>query len=134
MVDAGYLVFGDWTTALSELAADATCGEGAFICGLVDTFDSAVVWAAALIFCIVLGFVLAVSFAVVSARVERARSTTRARRRLLSGPVHSDGAWVRLVEDERGRRIVEVLADGAWTPSTRGLSQFTIDVPMRLRG
>jgi hypothetical protein len=135
MADAGRMVFGDWTTALFELAADASCGEGTFICGLVDAFDSAVVWAAALIFCVGLGFVLAVSFAVVSARVERARSATRAsRRRLLSGPVHTDGAWVRLVEDERGRRIVEVLADGAWTPSTRDLAQFTLDVPMRPRG
>jgi hypothetical protein len=43
---------------------------------------------------------------------------------------------VRLVEDERGRRVVEVLDNGAWTPSTRGLSQFTIDVPVspRTRG
>ncbi len=137
MADAGRLILGDWTTRFLDVAADASCSEGSLICGLRDAFDSTVVWAAALLFCIALGFILAVSFAVVSARLERERHAARAsRKRLLSGPVHTDGAWVRLVEDERGRRVVEVLDNGAWTPSTRGLSQFTIDVPVspRTRG
>jgi hypothetical protein len=130
MVDAGRMLFGDWTNALLDVGADASCAEGSLICGLRDAFDSAVVWTAALMLCVLVGFLLAVSFAVLAARVERARSTARAsRRRVLSNPVHTDGAWVRLVEDERGRRIVEVLADGVWTPSTRGLAQFAIDVP-----
>jgi hypothetical protein len=134
MAESGRLLFGDWRNALLDVAADVSCGEGSFVCGLRDAFDSVVVWAAALLLCMVIGFLLAVSFAVVSARLERARSAVRSsRKRLLSGPVHTDGAWVRLVEDERGRRVVEVLADGAWTPSTRGLSQFTIDVPVSPR-
>jgi hypothetical protein len=134
MAGSERLVFGDWTTALVGFAGDAACAEGSLICGLVDAFDSTVVWVALLLFCVALGFVLALSFAVVSARLERARGGARAsRRRLLSGPVHTDGAWVRLVEDERGRRVVEVLTDGGWTPSTRSLSQFTIDVPVSPR-
>jgi hypothetical protein len=137
MMHSGQVISGDWVTGLLDVGADASCAEGTLICGLVDAFDSTVVWAAALIFCVVLGFLLALSFAVVSARLERARGAARTgRKRLLSGPVHSDGAWVRLVEDERGRRVVEVLADGVWVPSTRGLSQFTVDVPVspRTRG
>ena len=130
MAGSERLVFGDWTTAL---VADASCAEGSFICGLVDAFDSTVVWVALLLFCVALGFVLALSFAVVSSRLERARSARGSRRRLLSGPVHTDGAWVRLIEDERGRRVIEVLTDGGWTPSTRSLSQFTIDVPVSPR-
>jgi hypothetical protein len=131
MAGSERLVFGDWTSALVDVTGDASCTEGSFICGLVDAFDSTVVWLALLLFCMALGFVLALSFAVVSARLERAQGAARAsRRRLLSGPVHTDGAWVRLMEDERGRRVVEVLTDAGWTPSTRGLSQFTIDVPV----
>jgi hypothetical protein len=134
MVGPERLLFDDWTTALVDVAGDAACAEGSLVCGLADAFDMTVVWAAFFLFCVALGFVLALSFAVVSARLERARGAARAtRRRLLSGPVHSDGAWVRLVEDEHGRRVVEVLADGAWTPSTRGLTQFTIDVPVSPR-
>jgi CubicO group peptidase (beta-lactamase class C family) len=101
--------------------------------GLVDAFDSTVVWVALLLFCVALGFVLALSFAVMSARLERARGARASRRRLLSGPVQTDGTWVRLVEDERGRRVIEVLTDAGWTPSTRSLSQFTIDVPVSPR-
>ena len=133
MAGSEQLIFGDWTTGLLDLASDASCTEGSFICGLVDAFDSTVVWVAMLLFCVALGFVLALSFAVVSARLERERGARASRRRLLSGPVHTDGAWVRLVEDEHGRRVVEVLTDGGWTPSTRGLSQFTIDVPVSPR-
>ena len=54
------------------------------------------------------------------------------RKRILSGPVHTDGVWVRLVEDERGRRLVEVLGRGDWTSSTRDLSHFALDVPLTL--
>jgi hypothetical protein len=133
MAGSERLIFGDWTTGLLDIAGDATCTEGNFICGLVDAFDSTVVWVALLLFCVALGFVLALSFAVISARLERERGARASRRRLLSGPVHTDGAWVRLVEDEHGRRVVEVLTDGGWTPSTRGLSQFTIDVPVTPR-
>jgi hypothetical protein len=133
MGESAQLLFGDWTTALLDMASDATCNEGTVICGLADAFDSVVVWTAALLLCIAFGFVLALSFAVVSARAERSRGAARSsKRRLLSGPVHTDGAWVRLVEDERGRRVVEVLADETWTPSTRSLSQFTLDVPVDL--
>src|SRR5258705_8359758 len=101
MAGSERLVFGDWTTALVGVTGDATCGEGSLICGLVDAFDSTVVWVALLLFCVALGFVLALSFAVMSARLERARGARASRRRLLSGPVQTDGTWVRLVEDER---------------------------------
>jgi hypothetical protein len=78
-----------------------------------------------------IGFLLGVSFSVVSARLERARpARRRAHKRIVSGPVHTDGTWVRLVEDEDGRRVIEVLDGTEWRPSTRGLSQFTIDVPL----
>jgi hypothetical protein len=47
--------------------------------------------------------------------------------------VHTDGAWVRLDEDEGGRRVVEVLGDDGWTPSTHALAHLTVAVPTRPR-
>ncbi len=116
------------------LLADASCGEGWAVCALRDAFDSAVVCAVALLLCVLSGFVIGLSITLVSARRARTRRSARAPgRRRISAPVHTDGAWVRLVEDERGRRVVEVLADDGWTPSTRALAQLTIAVPTRPR-
>lgn len=116
------------------LRADASCVEGALVCALRDAFDSAVVCAAVLALCVVLGFVIALSITAVSARRARAHRATRASgTRRVSAPVHTDGAWVRLVEDELGRRVVEVLGDDGWMPSTRALAQLTTAVPTRPR-
>jgi hypothetical protein len=116
------------------LLADASCVEGPLVCAVRDVFDSAVVAVAALGLCIVLGFVIALSITVVSARRARGRRAPRpSGMRRVSAPVHSDGAWVRLVEEECGRRVVEVLGDDGWTPSTRALAQLTSAVPTRPR-
>jgi hypothetical protein len=123
---------GDLASFLLDVAPEPPCSEGSFVCWLRAGFDYALLAAIALAACIALGFLLALSFSVAAARFERSRRPVPARRRrLLSGPIHSDGTWIRLVEDERGRPIVEVLEGTRWTPSTRGLSQFVADVPTR---
>jgi hypothetical protein len=44
--------------------------------------------------------------------------------------VRTDGRWIRLVEDDRGRRV-EVLEGVNWRPAERGAGQVPIDVPVR---
>jgi hypothetical protein len=40
---------------------------------------------------------------------------------------------VRLVEDDAGHRMVEVLDGNAWRTTTRDLEPFALDVPLTLR-
>jgi hypothetical protein len=82
---------------------------------------------------VAIGFVLAISVSVVGARTGGGRRRTRPRKRLLSGPIMSDGTWVRLVEDEHGRRSIEVLEGVNWKASTRDLPGFMFDVSMATR-
>jgi hypothetical protein len=131
MVKPLHVAVGDLTSFLLDVAPDAPCTEGSFVCVLRTAADYLILGILAVAVLVGIGFLLAVSVSVVAARLERARQgSRRARKRILSGPVHTDGTWVRLIEDERGRRVIEVLDGTEWRPSTRGLSQFTIDVPL----
>lgn len=130
----GPLRAGDVASMLLDLVPDSPCRDDTFACtlrGLVDYMVPATLMFAA---CVALGLVLALSFSIVSARRERGPvRPAQARKRILSGPTHTDGVWVRLVEDEAGRRLIEVLDGTAWRPATRDLGPLTLDVPMTLR-
>jgi hypothetical protein len=119
----------DFGSFLLDMVPGVPCVDGTVVCFLRAAVDYLILTSVALAILVSFGFLLAISFNVVAARFARARTRPH-RRRVLSGPIHTDGVWVRLVEDERGRRVVEVLDGGAWRPSTRGLSQLTIDVPL----
>ena len=110
---------------------EAPCFDDGFACTmqwLVDYSYGSIVLVGA---CVALGFAGAVVVAVVTARNERQPlRPVRPRKRILSGPVHSDGAWVRLVEDERGRRGIEVWRGRAWRASSSDLSHLFVDVPV----
>lgn len=110
---------------------EAPCFDDGFACTmqwLVDySFGSVLVVG----LCIALGFAGAVVVALVMARSERKPPRpVRPRKRILFGPVHSDGTWVRLVEDERGGRAIEVWRGRAWRTSSSDLSHLFLDVPV----
>ena len=118
--------------SMLDVVPDSSCTDDGLVCSLSALVDYLEPFTAIVSACVVLGVVLAVSFSVVVARRERARPARPERRlRVLSGPVHTDGVWVRLVEDERGRRVVEVLDRGTWRATTRDLMPLTLDVPVR---
>jgi hypothetical protein len=124
----------EFSNLLIDMVPGVPCVDGSVVCYLRAAVDYLILTSVALAILVTFGFLLAIPFNVVTARFARARfarARTRSRRRVLSGPTHTDGAWVRLVEDEHGRRVVEVLdGSGAWRPSTRSFAQFTIDVPL----
>ena len=119
---------------LLDRVPDSPCHDDTFACTLRSLVDYMV--PATLVFaaCVGLGLVLALSFSIVTAGREHVPARPRrARKRILSGPTHTDGVWVRLVEDDAGARIVEVLDGSAWRPTTRDLGPLTLDVPTTLR-
>ena len=127
----GQLVAGDVASMLG-IVPDTPCFDDTLACALRTLVDYMVPATLAVAACVALGFMMAVWFALIAARLERSRKPAprRAKRRLLSGPTHSDGAWVRLVEDEQGRRTIEVLEGATWRPATRDLTRFALDVPL----
>jgi hypothetical protein len=129
MIETGRLLAGDVASMLLDIVPDAPCSDDTFACTLRTLVDYMVPATIVLAVCVAIGFVLALSASVVLAGMERSRAPARARKRVLSGPIHTDGAWVRLVEDERGRRTVEVLEGATWRPA-RDLTQLTLDVPV----
>ena len=131
MIESGRLLARDFASMLLDIVPDTPCNDDTFACSLRALVDYMVPATLVLATCAVFGFLLAISVALVLARVERSRVPARRRKRLLSGPIHTDGTWVRLIEDEHGRRVVEVLEGVNWRPTTRDLSGFTLDVPMR---
>ncbi len=123
----------DLVSLLLDAADEGPCLDESVLCYFRTLVDWLLLGVLAFAVLAALGFVLAISLSIVAARAERQREHVRApRKRILSGPVHTDGVWVRLVEDERGRRLVEVLDRGDWTSTTRDLSQFALDVPRTL--
>ena len=134
MTIPGPIRAGDVASMLLDLVPDDPCSDDTVACALRSLVDYMVPATLVLAACVMLGLVLAVSFSIVSARQERAPARRgRSGRRILSGPIHTDGTWVRLVEDEAGRRMIEVLDGSAWRATTRDLQPFALDVPVTLR-
>ena len=130
MIDPGRLLARDFASMLLDIVPDAPCNDDTFACSLRVVVDYMVPVTLAVGVCVAIGFVLAIFGSVVLASSERRRGPVRSRTRLLSGPVRSDGRWIRLVEDERGRRV-EVLEGAHWRPAARDPGQPRIDVPVR---
>ena len=126
----GPLLARDVASMLLDIVPDTPCNDDTFACTLRALVDYMVPATLVLSACVAFGFLLAISVSLVLARAERARGPARRRRRLLSGPTHTDGTWVRLIEDEHGRRVIEVLDGVNWRPTTRNLSGFALDVPV----
>lgn len=132
MSEVGPLLAGDFASMLLDVVPDAPCGDASVACSLRTLVDYMVPLTLALGVCVAIGFVCAISLSVVNARFDRVRGPARRRRRrrLLSGPVRSDGTWVRLVEDERGRRVVEVLEGANWKPTNQDRAPLAIEMPV----
>jgi hypothetical protein len=134
MIDPGRLLVRDFASMLLDIVPDAPCSDDTFACSLREIVDYMVPLTLAVGVCVAIGFLLAISVSVVLAsserRPERRLRSVRSRTRLLSGPVRSDGRWIRLVEDEQGRRV-EVLEGATWRPAARDRGQLVIDVPIR---
>ena len=130
MIDPGRLLARDFASMLLDIVPDAPCNDDGFACSLRAVVDYMVPVTLALGVCVAIGFLLAISVSVVLASFERRRAPARIRKRVLSGPVRTDGRWIRLVEDERGRRL-EVLEGVNWRPAARDPGQLTMDVPIR---
>lgn len=130
MIDPGRLLVRDFASMLLDVVPDTPCSDDTFACSLRQVVDYMVPVTLAVGVCIAIGFFLAISVSVVLASSERRRRPVRSRKRLLSGPVRSDGRWIRLVEDERGRRV-EVLEGAIWRPAARDPRRPPIDVPIR---
>ena len=130
MIDPGRLLVRDFASMLLDVVPDAPCSDDTFACSLRQVVDYMVPVTLAVGVCIAFGFLLAISVSVLLASSERRRRPVRSRTRLLSGPVRSDGRWIRLVEDERGRRV-EVLEGAIWRPAARDPGRPPIDVPIR---
>jgi hypothetical protein len=128
MSESGTLLARDFASMLLDVVPDAPCDDASVACSLRTLVDYMVPLTLGLAVCVAIGFVFAISLSIVNARYENARPPRR-RRRVLSGPVRSDGRWLRLVEDEHGRRVVEVLEGAAWKPAGEDRSTFPIEMP-----
>jgi hypothetical protein len=126
----------DVASMLLDLVPDAPCSDDGFACSLRQLVHYMVPLTLALGACVVLGFILAVGASLAWAHRERRRGVSRAERpapRVVSGPVHTDGTWVRLVEDDHGRRMIEILDGDRWKPASGGLRQLAAEVPLAMR-
>ncbi|HXJ36122.1 MAG TPA: hypothetical protein VMS22_18980 [Candidatus Eisenbacteria bacterium] len=131
MVPTGPLLARDFASTILDIVPDTPCYDDSVACALRSLVDYLLPLSLVFVGGVAIGLLLAVSVSVLSARFERRRGPiTPRRRRLVSGPIHTDGTWVRLVEDERGRRTVEVLEGANWRPSTRDLTHLLLDVPV----
>jgi hypothetical protein len=127
------LLVQDFASMILDLVPDTPCYDDSVECTLRALVDYMIPATLMFAVCVALGFVLAISISVVGAARAEARTKGRPRRRLLSGPVQTNGTWVRLVEDHQGRRVVEVLVGVNWKASTRDISGFMFDVPVATR-
>lgn len=129
MMSPGPLLVRDFASTLLDIVPDAPCSEDTVACTLRSLVEY-LTWST-LVFgvCVALGFLAAIWVSVAMARLER-RPVTARRRRLVSGPIHTDGTWVRLVEYENGRRVIEVLEGANWRPSDTDLSHLLLDLPV----
>ena len=133
MVVPGRLLARDFASMLLDIVPDAPCQGDGFDCTLRTVVDYMVPATLVFAVCVAVGFVLAISLSVIAARGEGTTRRARPRKRLLSGPIQTDGTWVRLVEDDQGQRSVEVLHGVNWQASTRDLSGFMFDVSVATR-
>ena len=130
MVVPGRLLGRDFASMLLDIVPDTPCYDDTFACTLRTLVDVMVPATLVLAVCVALGCLLAISVSVLLARFDRSKAPARRRKRIVSGPIHTDGAWIRLVEDEQGRRVVEVLEGVNWRPTTRDLAPFALDIPL----
>jgi len=136
MYSPGSLLARDVASMLLDLVPDAPCSDDGFACSLRQLVDYMVPLTLALGACVALGFILAVGASLAWAHRERRRGVSRAERlapRVVLGPVHTDGTWVRLIEDDHGRRMIEILDGGRWKPASGGLRQLAAEVPLAMR-
>jgi membrane protein implicated in regulation of membrane protease activity len=125
---------GDVASMLLDLVPDDPCSDDTIACALRSLVDYMVPLTLVFAACVILGLVLALSFSIFTARHERVPARrTQAHKRILSEPIHTDGTWVRLVEDDAGGRMIEVLDGSAWRATSRDLETFALDVPLTLR-
>jgi hypothetical protein len=124
---------GDFGSTILDHVIDAPCTDASLVCSLRWLLDYLMGSVLVLAGCVVLGFLAALWIAIFMARSESRAAHRPLRKRLLSGPHHTDGTWIRLVEDERGERVVEVLEGATWRPSSRDLSHLLLDVPVTLQ-
>jgi hypothetical protein len=120
--------------AIMDRVFDSPCADDGFRCTLRWILDDISGTVMLVVVCVVLGFVGAVLLAPALKKREvrpQVRSGVRQRPRVLSGPIHSDGAWIRLVEDEHGGRFIEQLVGGVWRPlsSERSLASVPVSLP-----
>jgi len=120
----------DVAETLFGYVLDTPCSDDGLVCAMRWALDYALVLLFLLVGCVAVGFAGALVVALVTARTEQSAQAGRRVKRVLSGPIHTDGAWVRLVEDERGRRAVEVLQGARWKPSGGDLTHLFLDVPV----
>jgi len=101
------------------------CDAGVLLCLLREHGSEAALWLFVVLGLMTAG-VMAVALAYVENRRERpARETRRdGRARVVAGPVHRDGVWIRLLEVRPGVRRFEVYGVGGWVPVHRDPSQF----------
>jgi len=131
MGSPGLLLARDFASTILDVVPDTPCTDDSVACTLRSLVDYLVPVSLVFVGGVAIGLLVAMGLSVFSARSERRRGPVRPhRRRLVSGPIHTDGTWVRLVEDEGGRRTVEVLQGANWRASSRDLSQFLLDAPV----
>jgi hypothetical protein len=99
---------GDLTRAILETVPEGACPDG-LACALGAVSDHLLAGALVLGLCLVLGVVFALWFAALAARLDAPGAPRRGRWHAASAPMHIDGQWLRVVEDEQGDRIVEAL-------------------------
>jgi hypothetical protein len=101
------------------------CDAGVLACLLEDYGGLAALW---LLVIVALLSVWAVAFVLAYAENRRDRRAATGRRdgraHVVAGPVHRDGAWVRVLEIQPGLRRVEVYGPDGWVPAHRYPSHF----------
>jgi hypothetical protein len=101
------------------------CDAGFIGCLLEDYGGQAALWPLLLVALLILGIV-ACALAYAENRRDRPGTDVRrdGRARVVAGPVHRDGVWVRVLEIQPGMRRVEVYGVDGWVPAHRDPSHF----------
>ena len=140
MYGQGVMLVSDVASSILEIVPEAPCTDDGLVCTLRSLVDYMVPVSVVFGVCIGLGFVLALSVSVVSARIEKTERRRPGRRpapvtsrRVVSGPVHTDGRWVRVVEERTGERTIEVLVGADWRATPPDLGPLALDLPTRPR-
>jgi hypothetical protein len=101
------------------------CDAGFLACLLEDYGGQAALWPL-LILVLLIIWVVAFALAYWENRRDRPAAATRrdGRARVVAGPEHRDGVWIRLLEIQPGLRRVEVYGPDGWVPAHRDPSHF----------